>query len=175
MNVWYEDYDVWLTLRDCFISTPELTMLFDDAQTAYAEGDHELFFQMHSQIAQYMPDQFGPCMDNPEVEDLINQFLGLLDTFISLQSYLEVAYQNYLDRQWDVDQWGAQMIPAWATDVHNWEAGQLYGLMTQVVFEVPTTVQVSNGQSSSSGQTSSSGQSDLCGSLVYTAYFDDEA
>jgi hypothetical protein len=72
LNIWYHDYDVWLTIRECFISTPELTQLWDDALNVYDAGDYELFMQMHSQIAQYMPDQFGPCMEYPQIAAPIN-------------------------------------------------------------------------------------------------------
>lgn len=93
--MWYVHYDIWITMRNCFISTPTLTRLWDDTLNAYAAGDNELFMEMHWQIAQYMPDHFGPCMENATVATVINKLLGVLENFASLEGYAEIFEQNY--------------------------------------------------------------------------------
>ena len=82
--MWYVHSDLWLTIRDCFISTPELTNLWDEAIYQYEIGNYYTFMEMHAQIAQYMPDQFGPCMSYPDVARDVNKILAHLEEFTSL-------------------------------------------------------------------------------------------
>jgi hypothetical protein len=92
-----------------------------------------------------------------------------LELFASLEGYIEIFLQNYIDNQHIVDGWGAQMNPGWDNPQHDWQAGQLYGLMTQILLDIPGDAQVSPPSDDSDGQND---DNSICGSIVYTAYLD---
>ena len=83
-----------------------------------------------------MPEQFGPCMEDEDVAATINEFLEYKSTFESLDGAEDVARQNYADNKDLVDAWGSQMNPSWDHGLY-FQAGQFYGLMTELVFDMP--------------------------------------
>ena len=107
---------------------------------AYGRGDYQKFYEYNTRIAAYMPEQFGyACMDNSNVEYIVNDFLGVLDDFKNdygngYYVWNAQSKQNYEDNKWIVDGWGSLMDPAWDHGLY-FQAGQFYGLMAEIVLD----------------------------------------
>ena len=85
----------------------------------------------------HLPFYLAPCAEeDDDVADTFNQFQSDKSAFFALDDTDSIIEQNIQDNLALIQAWGSQMDPAWDHGLY-FNAGQFYGLMTELVFDMP--------------------------------------